>query len=252
MVGNRYICNCVKSVPMPFKEDFSHFLQGSSPLPGGGVRTYWIDCHSHILPGLDDGARDMDESLALCRRLVEWGFGEVVCTCHRQFLYRNEPSAVVRRARQLQRRLDDEGVDLVLHPSMEYRLIPETWPETLRKGWLLPWCGNHVLVELPISNPRKMGDISPVREISALRDAGYTPVLAHPERYHYLEEDGYQALLDAGALFQRNLGSLKGFYGWESARRAKILLDNGSYSLLGTDLHSPGYAASFDGIFVLG
>ena len=84
---------------------------------------------------------------------------------------------------------------------VEYRLIPETWPEVVLKDWILPWEGNHILVELPIHGPTKIGDLSPADEIRSLVADGLQPVLAHPERYLYLEMDDYKALRDA---FQHN------------------------------------------------
>lgn len=129
---------------------------------------------------------------------------------------------------------------------MEYRLIPETWPETLEKGWLLPWEGNHILIELPIHNASKIGDIVPEDEIKRLLDMGYQPVLAHPERYLYLDMERYLSLKEAGALFQRNIGAIEGLYGEAVSVRAEALLSEGMYDLLGSDLHNERYAAFID------
>lgn len=129
---------------------------------------------------------------------------------------------------------------------MEYRLIPETWPETLEKGWLLPWEGNHILIELPIHKASRIGNIVPEDEIKRLLDMGFQPVLAHPERYLYLDEDRYRSLKDAGALFQRNVGSLEGLYGEAVSVRAEALLALDMYDMQGTDLHNEKYADFFD------
>ena len=205
------------------------------------------DCHCHILPGLDDGAASMEESVALARRQVSWGFRKAVCTSHRVGRYPNEPSAVIGACRLLQEELHRQGVPLELTPSMEYRLIPETWPETIRRGWLLPWEGNHILIELPIHKASRIGDIVPEDEIRRLLDMGYQPVLAHPERYLYLDEGRYRSLHSAGALFQRNVGSLEGLYGEAVSVRAEALLAAGLYDTIGTDLHNEKYADFFDG-----
>ena len=205
------------------------------------------DCHCHILPGLDDGARSMEESVALARRQVSWGFRKAVCTSHRVGKYPNQPDAVTATCALLQEELRRQGVPLELTPSMEYRLIPETWPETLREGWLLPWEGNHILIELPIHKASRIGDIVPEDEIRRLLDMGYQPVLAHPERYLYLDEGRYRSLKAAGALFQRNVGSLEGLYGEAVSLRARALLDAGMFDTLGTDLHNKQYADFFDG-----
>ena len=128
---------------------------------------------------------------------------------------------------------------------MEYRLIPETWPDQKRAG-LLPWEGNHILIELPIRQRAQMGDIDMLAEVKWLVAEGYQPVLAHPERYLWATHEDYDRLHAAGAAFQRNLGSLEGSYGEDSARRAEALLRWGYYSFLGTDTHDRRYTDAFD------
>lgn len=200
------------------------------------------DCHCHILPGLDDGAADLEESLFLCRWLVSKGYREAVCTSHSTFLYRNTEESVAKAASDLQRELDEKGISLRLIPSLEYRLVPQTWP---RKR-LLPWKGNHILIELPLRTPEKMLPMVPEDEIRKLVEAGYQPVLAHPERYLWATPGDYDRWHDAGALFQRNLGSREGFYGSPVQIRSRYLLEKDYYSFLGTDLHSRRYAEAFD------
>lgn len=203
-----------------------------------------FDCHCHILPGLDDGAADLEESLFLCRWLVGRGYREVVCTSHSTRLYRNTAEIVEAAAAALQRELDARGIALRLIPSLEYRLVPEVWPHAR----LLPWKGNHILIELPLKNPGKMGAIVPEEEIRLLVERGYRPVLAHPERYLWATPADYDRWHAADAAFQRNLGSVEGFYGDPVTERAKYLQEKGYYSFLGTDLHNRHYAEFFDGI----
>ena len=204
------------------------------------------DCHCHILPGLDDGATCLAESVLLARYQVKWGFRKAVCTSHRVGKYPNTPDDVKRACAFLVAALSQEGIPLELEPSMEYRLIPETWPETLEKGWLLPWEGNHILIELPIHKASRIGDIVPEDEIRRLLDMGYQPILAHPERYLYLDMERYLSFKEAGVLFQRNIGSLEGLYGEAVSVRAEALLSEGLYDIQGTDLHNERYAAFFD------
>ena len=206
----------------------------------------YTDCHCHILPLLDDGATCLQDSVLLARYQVKWGFRKAVCTSHRTRLYPNEPETVGRACQGLQEELIRQEIPLELTPSMEYRLIPETWPEVLEKGWLLPWEGKHILLELPISKPAQMGNIVPEDEIKRLLDMGYQPVLAHPERYLYLTLERYHSLKEAGALFQRNIGSLEGLYGEAVSVRAEALLAENLYDLQGTDLHNERYARFFD------
>ena len=205
------------------------------------------DCHCHILPGLDDGAGSLEESVALARMQVSWGFRKAVCTSHRVVKYPNVPEVVISSCQMLQEELRKREIPLELTPSMEYRLIPETWLETLEKGWLLPWEGNHILIELPIHRASRIGNIVPEDEIKRLLNIGYQPVLAHPERYLYLDMERYYSFKEAGVLFQRNVGSLEGLYGEAVSVRCEALLSAGMFDIIGTDLHNARYADFFDG-----
>lgn len=188
----------------------------------------------------------MQESVLLARYQVKWGFRKAVCTSHRVRQYPNEPDQVKRVCDGLQEELIRLEIPLELTPSMEYRLIPETWPETLEKGWLLPWEGNHILIELPIHKASRIGDIVPEDEIKRLLDMGFQPVLAHPERYLYLDMDRYHSLKESGTMFQRNIGSLEGLYGEAVSVRAEALITENLYDIQGTDLHNERYALFFD------
>lgn len=205
-----------------------------------------VDCHCHILPGLDDGAQTLEDSVFLAGKLVEWGYRRAVCTSHSSFLYRNTPSSVKAACELLQAELNRCGIPLELVPSMEYRFIPETWPDVKAGNWLLPWEGNHILIELPIHDPTKIGNLIPLAEAKWLIGEGYQPVLAHPERYLFLQMDDYKAFKDAGVQFQRNMGTLEGMYGDEVKVRAEALQAEGMYDWLGTDLHKKKYADFFD------
>ena len=200
------------------------------------------ECHCHILPGLDDGAADMEESLFLCRWLVRRGYGEAVCTPHCNRLYHNTEEGAEQAVADLQRELDGEGIPLRLIPSLEYRFVPEAWP----RPRLLPWKRNHILIEFPLRSPEKMGPIVPEDEIRKLVEAGFQPVLAHPERYLWASPADYARWRAAGAAFQRNLGALEGFYGDSARQRAQYLFSAGAYTFLGSDLHNRRYAEFFD------
>ena len=97
-----------------------------------------LDFHSHILPGIDDGAADLNESLILADALKSWGFERVTCTPHITSRHRNTPETIRRAFDDLLEALAAKGSDLELKMSAEYRLVPETWPEVLEKNWLMP------------------------------------------------------------------------------------------------------------------
>lgn len=205
-----------------------------------------VDCHCHILPGLDDGAQTLEDSIFLAGKLAEWGYQRAICTSHSSFMFRNTPATVTEAADKLRAELERRGIELDLVPSMEYRLIPETWPVVKKNNWLLPWEGNHILIELPIYDPTKIGELVPLSEMRWLIDQGFQPVLAHPERYLYLHMDEYMVFKEAGVQFQRNLGTLEGMYGEAVRIRTNALDAEGLYEWVGTDLHKKKYSDFFD------
>lgn len=200
-----------------------------------------IDFHNHILPGLDDGAKDMADSLMLINALNSWGFERVTCTPHISHKHLNTPERIIPVFESLQEAADKAGSRIELRLSAEYRLVPETWPEVLKRNWLMPIEDKYVLMEFPISKPHKMGDLKPIEEFRKVISMGLTPLLPHPERYAYLSEDELCRYLDEGVLMQSNYGSLAGLYGEEVRQRVLKLKEKGYISLYGTDLHNAHY-----------
>ena len=200
-----------------------------------------LDFHSHILPGLDDGARDLDDSLMLASAMKGWGFERVYCTPHINALYRNTPDSIRPAFEQLQEALATHNVDLDIRMSAEYRLVPETWPEVLEKKWLMPIEDKYILMELPISRRSEMKNISPMEEFRKIVSMGLTPILPHPERYGYLSHDELLEFVDIGVKIQCNYGSLAGLYGHEAEEIAGSLVKEGIVSFFGTDMHNAHY-----------
>lgn len=200
-----------------------------------------IDYHSHILPGLDDGAADIENALELARALKEWGFERLTCTPHINAKYPNTPDSIRPAFEALNETLYNNGVYIDIRMSAEYRLVPETWPEVLRKNWLMPIEDKYILTELPISRPQEMGDIKPLEEFRKLVSSGLTPILPHPERYFYLTRKDLMSYLEAGAVIQCNYGSFAGLYGQASMRLAEGFKKEGLVTLYGTDLHNLKY-----------
>ena len=123
-----------------------------------------LDFHSHILPGLDDGAVDIDDAVALVSAMKDWGFERITCTPHITNKFRNTPETIRPVFETLQEALYVKGIDVELTMSAEYRLVPETWPKVLEKNWLMPIEDRFILMELPIFNPEDIGDLKPLEE----------------------------------------------------------------------------------------
>ena len=211
-----------------------------------------LDFHSHILPGIDDGAKDINESLMLAKALKDWGFDMVTCTPHITSKYPNTPQDIMPKFEQLKEELDKSGIGLDIRLSAEYRLVPETWPKVLENNWLMPIEERFILMELPISHREEMGLINPVEEFRKIASMGLTPILPHPERYFYLTEQELSDILDAGGKIQCNYGSYAGLYGEEVRQRAVALQDKGMVSFYGTDLHNAHYVQVIGSWFAAG
>jgi tyrosine-protein phosphatase YwqE len=200
-----------------------------------------LDFHSHILPGLDDGATDLQNAISLVSAMKDWGFERITCTPHITNKFMNTPDTIRPAFEQLQEALYVNGIDVELRMSAEYRLVPETWPEVLEKNWLMPIEDKFVIMELPIFNPEDIKDIKPIEEFRKVVSLGLTPLLPHPERYFYLSKDELMRYLDAGVKIQSNYGSLAGLYGDQAQQNAKALVDEGLVSYYGTDMHNLHY-----------
>ena len=211
-----------------------------------------LDFHSHILPGIDDGAKDINESLMLAKALKDWGFDRVTCTPHITSKYPNTPQDILPKFEHLKEELDKSGIGLDIRLSAEYRLVPETWPMVLENNWLMPIEDRFILMELPISHREEMGLINPVEEFRKIASMGLTPILPHPERYFYLTEQELSDILDAGGKIQCNYGSYAGLYGEEVRQRAVALQDKGMVSFYGTDLHNAHYVQVIGSWFAAG
>ena len=200
-----------------------------------------IDFHSHILPGLDDGATDLKDAVELASAMHEWGFERITCTPHITNKFRNTPETIRPAFEMLQNALHERGVNVELRMSAEYRLVPETWPEVLEQNWLMPIEDRFILMELPIFDPDDIKDIKPIEEFKKIKAMGLTPLLPHPERYFYLSHDELLRYVDAGVMIQSNYGSLAGVYGADVKQRVQRLIDEGLVSFLATDMHNMHY-----------
>ncbi len=203
-----------------------------------------IDIHSHIVPFIDDGPKNMEEAISLAKSMASWGFERITCTPHIMRLYPNTPDKIINAFERFQEELALSGCHVDLRVSAEYRLNPELWSEVLEKNWLMPIEDKYILMEFPIGNPHDMDGVDPMDEFRKILALGLTPVLPHPERYSWLPKDELLKYIDAGVRIQSNYGSLSGLYGAEAQRIVQSLLDEGLVSFLATDMHNRKYIDS--------
>ena len=190
------------------------------------------DHHSHILPAVDDGIATMEEALLALQALAASGIKEVWLTPHIMEEYPNTPAALQERFATLQGCYTGP---ITLHLAAEY-MIDNQFHELLESGNLLPIgnTGNHLLVETSYFTPPMQLNAT----LQRIKSKGYHPLLAHPERYIYMEEKQYRELRENGVKFQLNMISLSGGYGRAVEKKAKWLLKNNMYTVAGSDLHS--------------
>lgn len=198
------------------------------------------DMHSHLLPGIDDGSPDMETSLQLIRAMKEFGYSKLITTPHIMWdMYKNSRDGILKKLDEVRTAVKNENIDIELHAAAEYFLDDHVASLVSNREPLLTIAGNLVLVEFSLAYPSmSMKDI-----LFDMQMKGYVPVIAHPERYIYLErnKDFYQELRDIGCLFQLNLLSLGNHYGRAAHELAQYLIKNNYYDLVGTDLHHFGH-----------
>ena len=195
-----------------------------------------IDMHSHILPGIDDGAESIDVSLEMARLYVDEGVDRVVCTPHIfPGLYNNSGPQIRAAVNDLQSQLDLAEIPLKLTPGADNHISPD-FVARLRDGHLLSLGDTrYVLVEPP-------NHVAPARLEDLFFDiilAGYVPILTHPERLTWIEEkyDFIQRLAKCGVWMQVTSGSLLGKFGKRARYWAERMLSDGHVHILATDAH---------------
>lgn len=191
----------------------------------------FVDWHCHILPGVDDGVQTMDEALHILAAYERLGIREVWLTPH---IMEDIPNPTARLRERFAELLAAYKGNVVLNLASE-NMLDRLFEERLEKGDLLPIGndGSHLLVETSYFNP-PMGLQNILLRIKA---KGYHPVLAHPERYLYMDIEYYEKLKSMGVKFQLNLFSVYGLYGKEVLKNAYKLQKAGMYEYSGTDLH---------------
>lgn len=191
-----------------------------------------LDIHSHILYGIDDGARSKEESIELLRYLEKQGVEKIIVTPH--YIENTLYEATVAKKKKLIKDLENE-TSIKLYIGNEVYFSDKTLK--LLKAKKLSCLNNsrYLLIELPMSS--KIKDLDEM--VFDLTISGIIPIIAHPERYSYVQKDikYLDKLKDSGALFQSNYGSLTGNYGKKAEKTIKKLLKNGYVSFMGTDIH---------------
>ena len=203
----------------------------------------YVDIHSHILPGIDDGAKTIEETEELLAQFTSLGFSACIATPHiNSGVWNNTSSIIKENYQQTLLNLTGDDKQLLVHSASEY-MLNDAFIETMASEPLLTLKDNYILVELSYINPPlALKDI-----IFEIKHQGYQPILAHPERYIYYHQNKkiYSDLKNMGVLFQLNLLSTVGYYGPAIARIADLLLSGDKIDFVGSDIHHVKHAQAF-------
>lgn len=207
------------------------FFRKHISLADSGIFRGFTDWHCHLLPGVDDGVQIMEETLQILSLYEKLEVKEVWLTPH---VMEDMPNTTAYLKASFEKMKAVYQGDIALYLSAE-NMLDHLFEERLEKGDLLPLGknGKHLLLETSYFNP-PMG-LSNI--LLRIKSKGYTPILAHPERYNYMDESDYRRLKGLNVKFQVNLFSLVGAYGTEIKKKAIWLMKNGFYDLAGSDTH---------------
>jgi Capsular polysaccharide biosynthesis protein len=211
------------------------FLSSKKSFISSGLLDNMTDIHSHILFGVDDGVRNYEETVASLQWLKSLGINRLYLTPHIMCDFINNTSVHLSESfRLLIKRLEEDGIDDIpeLRLSAEYMLEPTIVKH--RCNGFLVYDDHHILVETSYINP----PIGLAKLLEELMEEGYSPILAHPERYYYMDKDDYDFLIGQGIKFQLNFLSLTGAYGSMAKDNALFLLNENYYNYAGSDFHN--------------
>ncbi|WP_347174834.1 tyrosine-protein phosphatase [Polaribacter uvawellassae] len=196
----------------------------------------FVDIHSHLLPGIDDGAKNLKNSIELIKKMSFYGIKNFITTPHvLGEIYPNSSLIIKEKLIEVQTELKRQNIsDVTISAAAEY-MMDEQFVQLLEKDDILTLKDNYILVEMSYFNaPFNLYEI-----IFEIQLKGYKPILAHPERYNFFHTnfDNYYKLKKAGCLFQLNLLSLTPQYGGAVQKVSSKLLQEGLYDFVGTDTH---------------
>ncbi len=199
------------------------------------LSVFTTDIHSHLIPGIDDGVKTMDESIEMILGMQALGLKKIITTPHIMADYfKNTPDIIRRGLDDVRKELAKRKIDIEIDAAAEY-YIDEGFLPKLKSKNIIAIQDKYLLFEISYINPPD--NLASI--IFEIHVAGYTPVLAHPERYPFWYEkfEEFEKIKDAGALFQLNTNSLVGYYGGGAKYLAEKMIDRGMIDFIGSDLH---------------
>ena len=196
-----------------------------------------VDVHSHLLPGIDDGAKNIEETLKMINKLVDLGFQKLITTPHvASDFFKNDADIILSRLQIIQEAVKQQNIPVIIEAAAEYYFDFELKTSVDYNLPLLTFGSKYILIEFSTTFlPEQF-----LETFFILQTNGYKPVLAHPERYVYLAQDfeKYEELHDRGILLQLSINSLVDGYGKVVKKISQELIKHNLYSFVGSDSHS--------------
>ena len=209
----------------------------------------FIDIHSHILPGIDDGSENLAQSTELLRRLNAIGFSKCIVTPHTlPEIWENTSEGITATFNDTKLQLEEPLNNMLYRAASEY-MINEAFLQRLQTEPLLTLKDNYVLIEMSYMNP----PLSLKEIIFEIQLKGYQPILAHPERYLFYHNNTkmYETLKKLEVQFQLNLLSTVGYYGISVAKTADFLLKENLIDFVGSDVHHLRHVNAFENKIII-
>jgi len=214
---------------------FSSFFKKKEVLPPFDLSSLKVDMHSHLIPGIDDGAQTMEQSIAMLKKFEELGFKKIVTTPHIMTdTFANNPEIIKNGLQNVREEIKTCGINIEIEAAAEY-YFDETLMPKIKNKELLTFGTNYVLIEFGFhSEPQFLDQL-----FFELKTAGYNPVIAHFERYmfYFGKIEKAKEWRQKGINIQLNINSVIGQYGPAVKRQAQELIDSKEIDFIGTDCH---------------
>lgn len=201
---------------------------------------YHTDVHCHILPGVDHGAKNIQNGIELLKADMDMGIDRVILTSHvTSETFENTPETLQTAFDTFKEAVKEAGLDVEMHLSAEYRM-DDYWQKEYAAGHIIPMPGDYILLE----NSFVQELIGSDQMMFDLMCKGYKPILAHPERYPYWahNRERYEKMHNTNLKFQINILSFTGYFGSSARDTANWLVKNGMVDMLGSDMHNLEHA----------
>ncbi len=196
----------------------------------------FVDIHNHILPGIDDGAKTVEDSLALIKGFKELGVTEFICTPHvMENYYPNTPETINNALAVLKNGLKTNNLNAIKVEAAAEHMIDAGFESKLEQNLIMPLAENYILIEMSFLQP----SLNLFDMVEKIADRNLYPILAHPERYTFLhgKSKSLEGYKNKGMLLQLNLLSLSGYYGKNVQKAALNLLESNLIDFISSDLH---------------